>query len=1204
MANQDFRVKNGLQVGLGASVVGIVTAESFTGSAVGLTSVPSASLTGTISSERLSGTYDIDILGTVSGATISATTATVTEQLNVGAGNTGVFATATDGTLSVSGIATFKDRVIFDSTNSIQIPVGTDAEKDAVGTAVTGQIRYNTTNSQFEGFGPGNDWGSLGGVKDVDGDTYVKPESSPGSDEDALTFFTAGTERAVIDSNGKVGIGTTNPTKALDVVGYGTENGIRVGDTHFFAFDDSGSANKGSPTFQNLNTNGNTVLRVLPNGTGRSQFEFFATDYFANAGIGTTTWNNLRIFADNNQGEIRIDTSAATEAGVAKSISIETNVEPGGGTRPNQYQLYLDVNGNIGLGTNAPSSTLDLDGTLDVSGISTFQDRVIFDSTNSIQIPVGTSAERDAVGTAVTGQIRYNTTLSSFEGYGPGGEWGTLGGVKDIDQDTYITAQKDLSVDDDALRFYTNGTEQVSIDSTGKVGIGSTQPTATLDLDGTLNVSGVSTFQGNVAIAGTERKLVFDAEIVASGLHNRPKIQIDTPTSNRYYEIYALDAPTVQYVRHLAADLDYNISVSDDRTFLISGGGSFTSASNTPGILDNKIAFKIVPESSTELRFNKEKRFETTGYGVTVTGGLNVSGVSTFQDDVNIGIGGTTAVFDISAGRVGINSTTPTATLDVKGTLNVSGITTIGGLLHAYNPTVSTTGVTTHLKVQDGNVYWAVEFEGNAGNNTRIPYITSNKGLYFSSDGDFGFSNYAGTENYLQWGAAAGQLDLLYGNSSQGHTNAIKLSTKSYGIDVSGDINVTGAASSITFDPNNNNGETFFIRGEANGNATIENSSELYVSSTHLYIQKPGGTTTMAEFIQDGAVKLNHNNITKLQTHDYGIDVTGRVETDTLNVSGISTFASSVFVGAGSSVSIGGTTLGPVDPGIGNMGSIQLNGDGAYAYFAGLNVNGRAAFIQKTDPVSNGGNGWHYHGLYNVEHQQWSLLHFDGSNVGAAFTSTLIYGGGNNAPVYVYPNYVRLNHIDGSTVNTRLETTGYGVSVTGGLNVSGIATLGTVKISSGIITATSGIVTYHGDGSQLSGIDATSLKDSNGVVRAQANTDGTISIGTHHSIVSITTSHTASAGTPFTIDTFATSENDLAEYTIHVGYGNTIQAQKVLVMHDGTTAYSQEYAVMSQPSKIVSIEASIFGSNVLLRATPESGVSGITTYKIVRGGLV
>jgi len=37
------------------------------------------------------------------------------------------------------------------------------------------------------------------------------------------------------------------------------------------------------------------------------------------------------------------------------------------------------------------------------------------------------------------------------------------------------------------------------------------------------------------------------------------------------------------------------------------------------------------------------------------------------------------------------------------------------------------------------------------------------------------------------------------------------------------------------------------------------------------------------------------------------------------------------------------------------------------------------------------------------------------------------------------------------------------------LNVSGISTLGTVKISSGIVTATSGVVTYFGDGSQLTG---------------------------------------------------------------------------------------------------------------------------------------
>ena len=41
------------------------------------------------------------------------------------------------------------------------------------------------------------------------------------------------------------------------------------------------------------------------------------------------------------------------------------------------------------------------------------------------------------------------------------------------------------------------------------------------------------------------------------------------------------------------------------------------------------------------------------------------------------------------------------------------------------------------------------------------------------------------------------------------------------------------------------------------------------------------------------------------------------------------------------------------------------------------------------------------------------------------------------------------------------------------LLISGISTLGTVKIADGQITATSGVVTYYGDGSQLTGVDIT-----------------------------------------------------------------------------------------------------------------------------------
>ena len=102
----------------------------------------------------------------------------------------------------------------FDSTGSIQIPKGTTGQRL---TGVLGQIRYNTSLSQFEGYGAGNQWGSLGGVKDVDGDTFVTAEASAGNDDDVLSFHTAGSIRVAISSTGQVGIGSTIPAATLDV---------------------------------------------------------------------------------------------------------------------------------------------------------------------------------------------------------------------------------------------------------------------------------------------------------------------------------------------------------------------------------------------------------------------------------------------------------------------------------------------------------------------------------------------------------------------------------------------------------------------------------------------------------------------------------------------------------------------------------------------------------------------------------------------------------------------------------------------------------------------------------------------------------------------------------------------------------------------------------------------------------------------------
>tara|TARA_R110002050_G_scaffold56558_3_gene127345 strand:- start:3865 stop:4794 length:930 start_codon:yes stop_codon:yes gene_type:complete len=100
------------------------------------------------------------------------------------------------------GIGTDSPVVSLDvtGTDAIVIPVGSTGQRP---TAETGMIRYNSTNTQFEGYGASS-WQGLGGVIDVDQDTKIQAEES--ADEDKLRFDTAGSQRMVIDATGKVGI--------------------------------------------------------------------------------------------------------------------------------------------------------------------------------------------------------------------------------------------------------------------------------------------------------------------------------------------------------------------------------------------------------------------------------------------------------------------------------------------------------------------------------------------------------------------------------------------------------------------------------------------------------------------------------------------------------------------------------------------------------------------------------------------------------------------------------------------------------------------------------------------------------------------------------------------------------------------------------------------------------------------------------------
>ena len=106
--------------------------------------------------------------------------------------------------------------LVVPSGNTNQRPVATDRQ--------VGGIRFNTQQQQFEGYN-GSDFVSLGGVRDVNQDTYILTELSPGSNEDTFFFYNQGTNSLDIVQD-KFKLYTA---KTFDTYGTLILNGVSLG---------------------------------------------------------------------------------------------------------------------------------------------------------------------------------------------------------------------------------------------------------------------------------------------------------------------------------------------------------------------------------------------------------------------------------------------------------------------------------------------------------------------------------------------------------------------------------------------------------------------------------------------------------------------------------------------------------------------------------------------------------------------------------------------------------------------------------------------------------------------------------------------------------------------------------------------------------------------------------------------------------------
>ena len=243
-------------------------------------------------------------------------TGTVTGQWNVDNlrldGNV-LSSTDTNGNITLTPNGT--GYAIISGTNGFVIPVGTNAQQ---GPNVAGAIRYNSENTQFEGYS-GSNWSSLGGVRSVDGLTFIIAESSPANSDDTLHFHvatgnTTNKEAMTLDEDTLAILNTTTSTSsttgAVTVAGgVGIVENLNVGGNGVITGDlavNGGDITTTATTFNLLNTTATTVNAFgagtaisIGAATGKTTINN-PTDVTGNFRVGAT---NFTVDASNGNAE-------------------------------------------------------------------------------------------------------------------------------------------------------------------------------------------------------------------------------------------------------------------------------------------------------------------------------------------------------------------------------------------------------------------------------------------------------------------------------------------------------------------------------------------------------------------------------------------------------------------------------------------------------------------------------------------------------------------------------------------------------------------------------------------------------------------------------------------------------------------------------------------------------------------------------------
>lgn len=158
--------------------------------------------------------------------------------------------------------------------------------------------------------------------------------------------------------------------------------------------------------------------------------------FFAGSAIRAQDLNNNNtqlLYATQETVNRRIDSTGGTMSGDLNMGGNKiTNVADPSEPQDVVTKDYLDTFSFNPAGTGDVDFTGDISvaGISEFTGAATFSDNVTINSTGFLKIPVGTNAQQPGQvdqPAAATGQIRFNTDITQFEGYN-GSAWSSIGG--------------------------------------------------------------------------------------------------------------------------------------------------------------------------------------------------------------------------------------------------------------------------------------------------------------------------------------------------------------------------------------------------------------------------------------------------------------------------------------------------------------------------------------------------------------------------------------------------------------------------------------------------------------------------------------------------------------------------------------------------------------------------------------------------------